>query len=99
MDGVPVSSASMLVATMPLQDIERMEMLSSAEAGALYGMFSGFGVLLIETRRGPTRERLREQGTKVFSGLDWSLEPQPYDWSRVVLSSFAGSALGVAAGM
>jgi hypothetical protein len=98
MDGVPVSSPSMLVATMPLQDIDRLEMLSPAEAGALYGAFSGFGVLLIETRRGPTRERLRERGTRV-AAMDWSMESRPYDWSRVMASSFAGTALGIGAGM
>ena len=98
MDGVPVSSPSLLVATMPLQDIERLEMLSPAEAGALYGAFSGFGVLLIETRRGPTRERLREAGTRL-AAMDWSLESQPYDWSRVMASSVAGTALGIGAGM
>ncbi len=98
LDGVPVSSPSMLVATMPLQDIERMEMLSPAEAGAIYGAFSGFGVLLIETRRGPVRERLREQGT-MLAATDWSLETTSYDWSRVMASSFAGNALGVATGM
>lgn len=98
MDGVPVSSPSMLVATMPLQDIERLEILSPAEAGAIYGTFSGFGVLLIETRRGPTRERLRQVGT-TLSALDWSQESQPYRWPRVMASSFAGTALGIATGM
>ncbi|MSR35721.1 MAG: hypothetical protein EXR95_03610 [Gemmatimonadetes bacterium] len=98
MDGVPVSSPSMLVQTMPLQDIERLEMLSPAEAGAIYGAFSGFGVLLIETRRGPTRERLRAHGP-ALSSMDWSLEAQPYDWSRVALSSFVGTSLGLATGM
>lgn len=97
LDGVPVSSPSMLLATMPLQDIERLEILSPAEAGAVYGTFSGFGVLLIETRRGPTRERLREQGA-LLPAMDWSQESRPYDWSRVMLSSFAGTALGLGAG-
>jgi hypothetical protein len=98
MDGVPVSSPSMLVATMPLQDIERLEMLSPAEAGAIYGAFSGFGVLLIETRRGPTREILREKGAPL-TAMDWSMETRPYDWSRVMASSFAGTAVGIGAGM
>lgn len=98
MDGVPVSSPSLLVATMPINDIERLEMLSPAEAGAIYGAFSGFGVLVIETRKGPTRERLRERGS-LLPATDWSLETESYDWSEVMLSSFAGSALGVATGM
>jgi hypothetical protein len=98
MDGVPVSSPALLIATMPLQDIERLEILSPAEAGAIYGAFSGFGVLLIETRRGPVRERLRTPG-KALSAVDWSLEAKPYDWSRVMASSFAGTAAGIGAGM
>jgi drug/metabolite transporter (DMT)-like permease len=98
MDGVPVSSPAMLIATMPLQDIERLEILSPAEAGAIYGVFSGFGVLLIETRRGPTRERLREAG-KALTAMDWSQETRPYEWGRVMVSSFAGAAAGIGAGM
>ena len=98
MDGVPVSSPSMLVATMPLQDIERLEVLSPAEAGARYGTLSGYGVLLIETRRGPERERTpREQAE--MAALDWSLEAKPYNWKRVMASSFAGNAIGLAVGM
>jgi hypothetical protein len=73
-------------------------MLSPAEAGAIYGAFSGFGVLLIETRRGPTRERLRAQGP-ALSSMDWSLETEPYDWSRVALSSIVGTTVGLGAGM
>jgi hypothetical protein len=98
MDGVPVSSPALLVATMPLQDIERLEILSPAEAGASYGVFSGFGVLLIETRKGPTKERLREAG-QPLTAVDWSQEAEPYKWQRVMLSSFGGTAVGLASGM
>jgi hypothetical protein len=98
MDGVPVSSPALLVATIPLQDIERLEILSPAEAGATYGVFSGFGVLLIETRKGPTKERLRE-AVQPLNAIDWSQESNPYRWQRVVLSSFGGTAVGLASGM
>jgi hypothetical protein len=56
-------------------------------------------VLLITTRQGPTKELLREKRGEQLSSLDWSKEPKPYEWSRVMLSSFSGTALGVASGM
>jgi hypothetical protein len=57
LDGVRVSAPSSLYSTLPLQDLERIQLLSPSEAGARYGSDAGWGVLLIETRQAPRRER------------------------------------------
>lgn len=95
MDGVRMGSASMLLHTMDLDEIERLEVLSPGEAGMRYGIFSGFGVLLIETRTGPNPAELDRGGP--MSPFDWDVEAEPYRWWRVFATSFVANAatLGV----
>ncbi len=97
MDGVKVSSPSLLFSTMPLRDVERLEVLSPAEAGARYGMDAGRGVLLIETRTGVRPDRVVE--ARRPTNFDWSLEQKPYPWARVLGSSLLGNAIGLGIGM
>ncbi len=96
MDGVPVTSPSMLMRTIPLLDIERLEVLSPGEAGARYGMRASNGVLIVETRRGP--QRPDELGRRA-SLFDWSMEQESYPWPRVLGMSLLGNALGAGVGM
>ncbi len=98
LDGVQVSAPSSLYSTLPLEQIERLELLSPSEAGARYGSAGGFGVLLIETRQGP---RVARAGTRerLVPGFDWSLEQQPYRWTRVLGASLVGSAVGLGVGL
>ncbi len=98
MDGVPVSAPSTLFPTIPLQDIERLEALSPGQAGARYGSRAGNGVLLVETRRGTRPEGARDPA-RLVSGFDWSVEDDPYPWSRVLGSAFLGNAIGVGLGV
>ena len=94
-DDVRMGTASQLYTTMPLRDIERIEMLGPAEAGTRYGIAGGRGVLLIETRQGiRARPRTGRAGAPL-AGLDWSLESQPYRWGRVAGSSVIGNAVGL----
>lgn len=94
MDGVPVSSTSALLSTMPISNIERVELLSAGEAGARYGSFGGNGVLLIETKRGIRPDRLQPEGERL-TGFDWSLETEPYSWPKVFGAAFLANALGL----
>ncbi|MEX2466869.1 MAG: TonB-dependent receptor plug domain-containing protein [Gemmatimonadota bacterium] len=93
-DGVRIADPGLFYTTVPPGDIERMEILSVAEAGARYGSVSGNGVLLIETRRPPQRNRA-DRETTMNSGFDWTGEARPYAWKRVFATSFAANAIGV----
>ncbi|MCA1792164.1 MAG: TonB-dependent receptor plug domain-containing protein, partial [Thioalkalivibrio sp.] len=93
-DGVRIADPGTFYDLVPPDDIERMEILSVAEAGARYGSLAGNGVLLIETRR-PPRPETPDGATVQNSLFDWSGEPQPYAWKRVFATSFAANAIGV----
>jgi hypothetical protein len=95
LDGVPVTVPGALFATMPIHEIERMEVMSPGQAGALYGSVGGAGVLLIETRRGVRPEDNRRRNDELLFGFDWSQEAQAYPWLRVAGSSLVGNALGL----
>jgi hypothetical protein len=94
-DGVPVTAPSTLYNNMPLNDIERLEVLSPGEAGAQYGSAAGWGVLMIETRRGTRPDRPRNAQNELVFGFDWEAEQRPYRWARVVGGSVVGNALGL----
>jgi hypothetical protein len=93
-DGVRIGDPGSFYDLVPPGDIERMEILSIAEAGARYGTVSGNGVLLIETRRPPMR-RAPDEPAANMAMFDWSGEARPYAWKRVFATSFAANALGV----
>lgn len=94
-DGVRIADPGLFYTTVPPGDIERMELLSPAEAGARYGSVSGNGVLLIETRRPPERRAQTDLAGNDISGFDWSGESKPYAWKRVFATSFAANLIGV----
>jgi len=93
-DGVRIADPGTFYDLVPPGDIERMEILSVAEAGARYGSLAGNGVLLIETRRPPRRDT-PDDSTLQNSLFDWSAEPRPYAWKRVFATSFVANAIGV----
>jgi hypothetical protein len=95
LDGVPVTVPAALFATMPIHEIERMEVMSPGQAGALYGGVGGAGILLIETRRGVRPQDDARRRNELLFGFDWSQEENPYPWLRVAGSSLIGNALGL----
>jgi hypothetical protein len=99
LDGVHVTAPDNLYATMPLREIERLEVLSPGEAGAQYGMSGGSGVLLIETRQGQRAVERATREDRSISGFDWSGERQPYRWTRVAAASTLATAIGTGIGM
>ncbi len=101
MDGTAVPNPLDLFGYLSLDGLERIQVVSAAEAGTRFGPNSGWGVLLLETRRtGPevapgiplVRRRVEPLGA-----VDWSYELTPYPWARVYVTAFAGNALGLAA--
>jgi hypothetical protein len=97
-DGVFMSAPGTIPPNIPLNDIERVEAISPGQAGVQYGTLGGNGVLLIETRRGPGPQRQRP-GETYLIGFDWSEEPNPYPWVRVIASGVLGNALGLGVGL
>ena len=97
-DGVRAAVPSLLYLSMPLEDIERVELLSPLQASTRFGMSAGGGALLVETKTGPRRAR-EAAADNLVTGFDWSLEQQRYGWERVFLSSLAGHAVGLALGL
>ncbi len=98
MDGVRVSSPLTFFAWLPLEDVERLEVIPPGEAGVQYGTDSNFGVLLIETRSGFV-ERGEAVPVVVQPRYDFGVEGVPYDWKRTFLGAFLGNAIGVGLGM
>lgn len=92
-DGVPIADAAYVYQSMLLSDIERVEMLSPGQAGVRYGMRSGQGMLLIETRRADA-ERQRDL-SRYISGFGWEEESEDYNWLGVFGSAAVVNAAGV----
>jgi len=90
LDGVPNMQGSALLQQLSPQDVERIQVLSPAEAGLQY-VGGSRGVILVEMRRGVGREtpyRIH------VNGFGWS-EPQGYPWLRVLGVSALGNAVVV----
>ena len=97
LDGVQVASPAYIYQTLPLSDIERIEMMSPGQAGLRYGMAAGQGVLVIETKRGEVRQR--SDLSRFVTGFQWVDETAPYRWSGVLGKSAVTNALLVAAAL
>jgi hypothetical protein len=85
LDGVPISDPAYIYRALPLRDIERIEIMSPAQAGAQYGMRTGQGILLIETKEATAA--LTSDRSRYLTGWSWEEESEPYPWLRVLGSS------------
>jgi hypothetical protein len=100
LDGVRMFDPPSLYNTIDVGSIERIEVVPPAEAGLLYGSESAFGVITIETKVWLTKEEKESIPPHLRGGVyDWTLEVEDHSWKKVFLTSFLGSALGVAAGI
>jgi hypothetical protein len=97
LDGVPVSAPEYILASLSLQDIARLEMMSPGQAGVTYGMRAGQGLLLIETKRGQSRSQ--RDLSRLQTGFDWSAESEPYRWKRVLAGALVANTVGVGIGL
>ncbi len=101
LDGVPAGNPTLLYGSLPLEDIQEIEMLPPGEAGARYGTGSLYGVLLITTNR-PGIDRAERMGTpyeRSLSNFNWDQDPAGHNTRRALLSAFAGSAVGLGLGL
>jgi hypothetical protein len=87
LDGVPDRDGSALLRQLSPEDVERIQVLSPAEAGLRY-MNGSRGVVLIETRRGVVAD---SPGRVHINGFEWK-EPESYPWLRVLGVSALGNA-------
>lgn len=97
LDGIMVANPGFIYQTLPLDDIQRVEMLSPGQAGIRYGTGSGQAVLIIETRTGQRAQRA--DASKFVTGLEWVDEGQTYPWWRVLGSTFLVNAVTVGASL
>lgn len=99
-DGIPVSDPQYLYGSMPLGDLERIQVIPPGEASTRYGSGSLYGVLLIETRRPGLQPYVNETmaPTQGLSTFDWDLDPQGHSTTKVFLASALGNAVGLAGG-
>jgi hypothetical protein len=98
LDGVRIINPGPMWHTFPIEQIERLEVVPSVQAGARFGTDSSYGVLLIETRTGRNVTGVDDVTAGRRATYDWGLESEPYPWFKVFASSFVGNALGLAAG-
>jgi hypothetical protein len=86
-NGVPNTQGSALLQQLPPEAVERIQVLSPAEAGLQY-MTGNRGVILVEMRQGMGRETPYRVHV---NGFAWN-EPQSYPWLRVLGISALGNA-------
>lgn len=100
LDGSPITNPLLLYASLPMDMIETIEVVPTAEAGARYGTGALYGALLLETRR-PGREG-REGGPSLVERPrfhDWSTESTRHPFLLSFGGAAAGNGLGLAAGV
>ena len=102
LDGVPVFAPETLYGNLPLGDLERVEIVPAAEAGARFGNGAQYGAILIETRR-PGLDRdddaVGGEGESLLTNFDWTQDPSGHSTTRVFGFALAGGALGLTAGV
>jgi len=86
-DGVPDAQGSAILQQLSLQNVERVQLLTPAEAGVQY-MGGSRGVILVETRQGIARET---PARVHVNGFGWE-EPGSYPWLKVLGLSALGTA-------
>jgi len=90
LNGVPNPQGSALLQQLPPEAVERIQVLSPAEAGLQYAAGSR-GVILVEMRQGMVRETPYRVHV---NGFGWN-EQESYPWLRVLGVSALGSAVVV----
>lgn len=102
LDGTSVPDPTSLMGSLSLDGIQQIRVIPPAEAGARFGSFAGWGVIVVETGRRSSLEDFRvpvvERRPLEREYVSWSVEPDPYPWARVYTAAFAGNAMGLLAG-
>ena len=101
LDGTVVPEPLSFLSQFSLDGLERIQVIPAADAGGQFGANAGWGVILLETRRGGlvTEDGIPVARRRALSAgrFDWSLEAQPHPWAKVYGAAFLGNAVGLAA--
>ena len=102
LDGSVVPEPLSFLTQFSLDGLERIQVIPPADAGGQFGANAGWGVILLETRRGGlfTEDGIpvaRRSALLSAGQFDWSLEAQPHPWAKVYGAAFLGNAVGLAA--
>ena len=98
LDGVAVAEPGQIYASLSLDDIDRVEVLSPLEAVIRFGDRGARGALLIESRVPSLPERQNPFRTSPTRGWDWSLEEESHPSAKVFGNTILANALGVGLG-
>ncbi len=98
LDGVAVADPGQIYASLSLDDIVRVEVLSPLEAAVRYGDRGARGALLVESRAASLPERRNPFRTSSGSGYDWSLEEESHPSAKVFRNTALANAVGVGLG-
>jgi hypothetical protein len=97
-----MSDPSSLFATYNIEDLAEIRFLSPAQAGSRYGLLSGWGAILLTSRRvaaaAVSLPVVQRAGASPLR-FPWSdaVEGDTYPWAKVYSAAFVGNALGLAA--
>ena len=101
LDGTVVPEPLSFLSQFSLDGLERIQLIPAADAGGQFGANGGWGVILLETRRGGlvTEDGIPVARRSALSAdrFDWSLEAQPHPWAKVYGAAFLGNAVGLVA--
>ena len=102
LDGIVVRDPLSFFNQFFLDGLERIQVISPADAGGQFGANAGWGVILLETRRAGlfTEDGIpvaRRRSALSAGRFDWSLEAQPHPWAKVYGAAFLGNAVGLVA--
>ena len=101
LDGTVVPDPLNFFGQFALDGLERIQVIPPADAGGQFGANAGWGVILLETRRGGLFTDdgiLVARRSALSSGrFDWSLEARPHPWAKVYGAAFLGNAVGLVA--
>ena len=98
LDGVAVADPGYIYASLSLDDIDRVEVLSPLDAVVRYGDRGARGALLIESRAVIPPERGNPFRPRSTGGYDWSLEEESHPSAKVFGNTVLANAVGVGLG-
>jgi hypothetical protein len=99
LNGVAITNPTMLLASLDIREIERIDVVPAAEAGVRYGPGALYGALLIETRRPGGARPADAASSRRTVNYDWTMDEGQHATLQVFASSAVANSAGVALGL